>query len=174
MKGLPDPVRFALTRQDVERVRTRILDSTSQTFLVSPFYWLSTLDGKQGLISLPDIDLANFLFEIEHPITAMIRDSQRQGKLREREDKFAGTVDLYFRGRAEGASIVVENSPELKQIFEMLAGKKNTGQLPGFVRFTDSAGQVIAFRPQRLMLLVAHRGSIQMTSDAEYEALFNP
>lgn len=174
MKGLPDLLKFALTRPDIERVRKNILDSTKQTFLDSPFYWLSTLDGREVLLSLPDIDLANFIFEIEHPITALIRDSQRQARLREQEDQLTGTVDLYFRGRAEKVSIEVEDSDELQQIFSRLARKKKVEPTPGFVRFTDKAGHVIAFRPQRLMLLVAHQGSIPLASEAEYEALFNP
>lgn len=174
MNGLPHSMKFALTRQDMEQVRKRILHATKQTFLDSPFYRLSTLDGKEVLLSLPDIDLANFLFEIEHPITALIADSQRQGRLREQEDKLAGTIGLYFRGRAERVSIVVEDSDELKQIFTRLVGKKKTEPMPGFVRFTDKAGHVIGFRPQRLMLLVAHQGSIPLASEAEYEALFNP
>lgn len=160
----------------MEQVRKRILHATKQTFLDSPFYRLSTLDGREVLLSLPDIDLANFLFEIEHPVTSLMRDSQRQGSLREQEDKLAGTVDLYFRGRAERVSIAVEDSDELKQIFTRLAGKKKKKMepMPGFVRFTDKASQVIAFRPQRVMLLVAHQGSIPLASEAEYEALFNP
>lgn len=177
IKGLPNPVIFPLTQKDIGDFKERVLKPIAQIpASSSPFYWLSTMNGKEVLVSLPDTEYIDFLIEVEKPITMMLKASQREGKQLEKEDKNDGTVDLYFRGRPEPISIQINNSKELKEIFIMLAGKRRSTkvtQLPAFAQFSDNKGQLVVFRPQRLLLLVAHRGSVQMTTESEYEKLFN-
>jgi catechol 2,3-dioxygenase-like lactoylglutathione lyase family enzyme len=141
--------------------------------LPSPLCWLSTYNGKEALISLPDVEYVNFLFEMERPITALLAGSIPDLDVRAKEDRQDGTVDLYFRGRPAPITLRVDNSEKLKEIFEELAGKQ-LSEVFSYVSFTDDEGQLIAFRPDRLTLLLAHRGSIQMTTEEEYEALFRP
>jgi hypothetical protein len=173
LKGLPKPVNLRVAEEAVDPFRQRLFSPTGSMTTPSPFYRLSTFNGKEVLLSLPDVEYVNFLFQIEEPLTFLLVDSARELKARAKEDRHDGTADLYFRGRPEPISIDVNDSIELKQIFEALAGKKSP-EGSSFARFTDDQDQVIAFRPERLILLVAHRGSIQMTSEADYEGLFHP
>jgi hypothetical protein len=173
LTGLPDPVRLAIAEEDVAPFRNRLFNPAGERASPASFYWLSSFDGKEVLISLPDVAYVNFLFEIEKPMTFLVRDGDGELETRVKADQYDGTVDLYFRQRPEPVSIRVNDSLELKQVFEALAGKK-AGEFPSFVSFADEAGEVVALRPDRLILLVAHRGSVQMTSEADYERLFRP
>lgn len=173
LKGGPKPINLAVAEEDVEPFRQRLFSPAEQMTTPAPFYWLSTFNGKEVLISLPDVEYVNFLFQIEEPMTFLLADGARELKVRAKEDRHDGTVDLYFRGRPEPISIRVNDSTELKQIFEELAGKK-IAEVSSFASFRDDQSQLIAWRPDRLILLVAHRGSIQMTSEADYEVLFQP
>ena len=173
LKGVPKPVNLAVADEAVEPFRQRLFSPAGQLATPSPFYRLSTFNGKEVLISLPDVEYVNFLFQLEQPMAFLLADSARELKVRTREDRHDGTADLYFRGRPEPVSIRVNNSIRLKQIYEELAGKK-APEFSSFAGFTDDQDQVVAFRPDRLTLLVAHRGSIQMTSEADYETLFRP
>jgi hypothetical protein len=173
MKGLPQPMTFPLAEKDLKLFKKRVLKPIAKISPNTPtFYWLSTLNGKEVLISFPDIEYISFLFEIEKPLIALLADSQHESELRAEEDRHDGTVDLYFRGRSEPISIRVDSSKELKRIFETLTKRQKKANPPAFVRFTDNNNQLVIFRPQRLVLLVAHRGSMQVTTDSEYEALF--
>jgi len=171
LKGLPEPVRLAIDKTDIKPFRQRLFRPDGQMARPTPFYWLSTFDGKEALISLPDVEYINFLFQLEQPLTALLADSRWELQARTEEDQYDGTADLYFRGRPAPVSIRVSQSARLKHIFKQLTRVKNPDDSP-FVSFTDDQGQTIVVRPERLTLLVAHRGSIQVTSEADYEALF--
>ena len=171
LKGLAKSVRLAVAEEEVEPFRDRLFSPGGAMSIPSPFYWLSTYNGKEALISLPDVEYVNFLFEMERPITALLASSIPKLDVRAKEDRQDGTVDLYFRGRPAPITLRVDNSEKLKEIFEELAGKQ-LSEVFSYVSFRDDEGQLIAFRPDRLMLLLAHRGSIQMTTEEEYEALF--
>lgn len=172
LKGLPEPINLAIDQAEVRPFRQRLLRPNGQMAHPSPFYWLSTFDGKEALISLPDVEYVNFLFQLEQPLTALLADSTRELQFRTKEDQFDRTVDLYFRDRPAPIPLRVSHSVKLKHIFEQLTREENPDDSP-FISFTDDQDQTIVVRPEQLTLLVAHRGSIQMTSEADYEALFH-
>jgi len=167
------PVSLAIVEEDVPPFRKCLFAPQHATATPSPFYWLSSFDGKEVLIALPDVEYVNFLFQVERPLISLATSSSSDLDERVKADRYDGTIDFYFRGRPEPISIKANNSPQLKQIFEDLV-EGRTRQSSSFVYVSDLKDGFVAFRPDKVTLIVAHRGSIQMTSDTDYEKLFRP
>ncbi len=173
MTGIATPVRLAIAEEDVAPFRKCLFAPRQETATPSPFYWLSSFDGKEVLISLPDVEYVNFLFQVERPLISLAKSTSNDLDERSKADRYDGTIDFYFRGRPEPVSIQANDSPQLKQIFDDLVGGR-TRQSSSFAYINDLEGGLVAFRSDRVTLIVAHRGSIQMTSDTDYEKLFRP
>jgi hypothetical protein len=156
MKGVPDFLIYEVDPEVSERL-PRILQESERELRRFPFFEFSSKDGREVILSIRDIQMANFLWE--HGLKPNNHDDESA------IDSVG--IQLYFRGRPKPFETSAADPAQLGHIFEQL-GLVDL-ERDSFLMFEDEDGEMVWFRPGDLVLLSAPAWLVNLEEGANEE-----
>jgi hypothetical protein len=141
INGISDFLVYRVKKEDSERLRS-ILAQPESKICNSPFFVFSTEDGLSVALSVPDIHIANFLWD---PVRFPYRQS--------REEPEGAPVKIHFRGRPQPFQTGAAEPQELGRLFFYL-DTIDLREEP-FLYFDDEDGETVALHSNQVVLLTA-------------------
>jgi len=132
LNGLPEPLYYAVDREESEWLQHLLQAPEHRSW---PFFFFTTTDGHKVIVSLPDIQLVTFGWDVE---------------LMDVGEPPVPEIEIYFRGTAQPYRGILEDPGALETIF--LTSSFDVEDEP-FVLFLDGEGEEVFFRSEQVVLL---------------------
>jgi hypothetical protein len=132
LNGIPEPLYFAVDQAESEWLQ-HLLQAPEHRSL--PFFFFTTTDGHKVIVSLADIQLVTFGWDVE-----LVSASEPPGP----------KIEIYFRDTAQPYRGLLEDPGPLETIF--LASSFEVEDEP-FVHFLDGEGEAVFLRSEQVVLL---------------------